>query len=87
MAASHVWRLYRNRVDAENRIKELKYDFGFNSFNLNGFYATEAALTLAIGANFKKIEGKIGLNLDLQKKRRAWFSRPWRHSKLKISNA
>ena len=34
--------------DAENRIKELKYDFGFDSFNLNDFYATEAALTFAM---------------------------------------
>ena len=28
----------------ENRIKELKYDFGFDSFNLKGFFPTEAAL-------------------------------------------
>jgi hypothetical protein len=28
--------MYRGRGDAENRIKELKYDFGFDSFNLNG---------------------------------------------------
>ncbi|MEO6903570.1 MAG: transposase [Bacteroidia bacterium] len=37
--------MHRGRGDAENRIKELKYDFGFDSFNLNNFYATEAALT------------------------------------------
>lgn len=30
-----VWRLYRGRANAENRIKELKYDFGFDSFNPN----------------------------------------------------
>lgn len=48
MAASDVWRLYRNRADSENRIKELKYDFGFDSFNLKDFYATEAALTFAM---------------------------------------
>ena len=41
---AEVWRLYRGRADAENRIKELKYDFCFDSFNLNNFYATEAAL-------------------------------------------
>ena len=35
-----------------DRIKELKYDFGFDSFNLKDFYATEAALTFAmIGYN------------------------------------
>lgn len=48
IGASDVWRLYRGRGNAENYIKELKYDFGFDSFNLNGFYATEAALTFAM---------------------------------------
>jgi hypothetical protein len=43
-AAAEIWRLYCPRGDAENRIKEIKYDFGFDCFNLNGFYATEAAL-------------------------------------------
>lgn len=48
LAPAEIWRLYRGRGDAENRIKELKYDFGFDSFNLNDFYATEAALTFAM---------------------------------------
>jgi len=48
LSAAEVWRLYRGRGDAENRIKELKYDFGFDSFNLNDFFATEAALTFAM---------------------------------------
>jgi hypothetical protein len=39
-----VWRSYRARGDAENRIKELKQDFGADSFNLNEFFPTEAAL-------------------------------------------
>ena len=43
-SAPTVWRMYCGRGDAENRIKEIKYDFGFDCFNLNGFYATEAAL-------------------------------------------
>jgi len=43
-SASTVWRMYCGRGDAENRIKEIKYDFGFDSFNLKGFYATEATL-------------------------------------------
>lgn len=43
-----MWRIYRGRANAKNRIKELKYDFGFDRFNLNGFYATEAALTFAM---------------------------------------
>ncbi len=48
LSAAEVWRLYRGRGDAENRIKELKYDFGFDSFNLKGFFATEAALIFAM---------------------------------------
>ena len=42
------WRSYRGRADCENRIKELKNDFGLDSFNLNSFYATEAALGFAM---------------------------------------
>lgn len=48
MSSCEIWRLYRGRGDAENRIKELKYDFGFDSFNLKGFYATEASLMFAM---------------------------------------
>ena len=48
LPAAEIWRLYRGRGDAENRIKELKFDFGFDSFNLNNFYATEAALIFAM---------------------------------------
>ena len=40
-----MWRTYRGRADCENRIKELKADFGLESFNLRDFWATEAALT------------------------------------------
>jgi Transposase DDE domain group 1 len=48
LAPAEIWRLYRGRANAENRIKELKYDFGFDSFNLKDFYATEAALTFVM---------------------------------------
>lgn len=44
LPAVELWRLYRGRADCENRIKELKYDFGADSFNLKDFWATEAAL-------------------------------------------
>lgn len=47
-AATDVWRMYRQRGDAENRIKELKADFGAESFNLKAFYATEAALIFSM---------------------------------------
>jgi len=45
-----VWALYKKRAEAENRIKELKYDFGSDSFNMQGFFATEAALLLVMMA-------------------------------------
>jgi hypothetical protein len=44
LPAVEAWRLYRGRADCENRIKELKTDFGLDSFVLRDFWATEAAL-------------------------------------------
>jgi hypothetical protein len=44
LPAVQAWRLYRGRTDCENRIKELKADFGLDSFVLRDFWATEAAL-------------------------------------------
>lgn len=43
-----VWRTYRGRADCENRIKELKADFGLDAFNLKDFWTTEAALGFAM---------------------------------------
>lgn len=43
-----VWRIYRGRADCENRIKELKMDFGLDAFNMHDFWATEAALGFAM---------------------------------------
>lgn len=48
LPALQVWRLYRGRADCENRIKELKADFGLDSFNMEKFWATEAALGMAM---------------------------------------
>jgi hypothetical protein len=50
LPADHVWRLYRQRADAENRIKELKADFAADSFVMQEFYATEAALNFVMMA-------------------------------------
>jgi hypothetical protein len=44
LPAKDVWMLYRNRADAENRIKELKEDFALSSFCMQRFEATETAL-------------------------------------------
>ena len=112
LAPAEIWRLYRGRAEAENRIKELKYDFGFDSFNLKDFYATEAALKCAMlaynlmalfrtfvlqekkqktlstlryrafaNAYFEKANNKLVLKIALNRKRRAWFSGLWNHSK------
>ena len=48
LPALEVWRLYRGRADCENRIKELKADFGLDSFVLRDFWATEATLSVAM---------------------------------------
>lgn len=45
-----VWNMYRGRADCENRIKEIKADFGFDSFNMQDFAATEAALNFVVVA-------------------------------------
>ena len=44
LPAAELWRLYRGRADCENRIKELKYNFGGENLNLRNFWATDAAL-------------------------------------------
>jgi len=48
LSAADVWRLYLGRGNAENRIKEIKYDFGFDSFNMQSFFGTETALIFAM---------------------------------------
>ncbi len=50
LSARMVYDLYRNRADSENRIKEVKNDFGFDSFNCNDFWATEATMTFSLFA-------------------------------------
>jgi hypothetical protein len=43
LPAEQIWMMYRNRADAENRIRELKYDFGMDSFVMQKLPATDAA--------------------------------------------
>lgn len=38
-----IWNIYNTRADCENRIKELKEDFGLENFCLQDFWATEAS--------------------------------------------
>lgn len=48
LPVEEVWRLYNGRCDSENRIAELKNDFGMNGFCLDPFYATEAAFRVVM---------------------------------------
>jgi len=50
LPAKVVYDLYRGRADAENRIKEVKQDFGADSFNMQNFWATEASLNFVMFA-------------------------------------
>jgi len=60
LPALMIWRLYRGRADCENRIKELKYDFGSTGFNQKNFWATEAALgTIMMGFNLMSLLRKL----------------------------
>lgn len=51
-----VWRLYRHRADSENRIAELKQDFGLTGFCLDSFWGTEAAFqTVLLAYNLMSV--------------------------------
>jgi len=67
-----IWRFYRGRANMENRIRELKWDYGIDGFCMKKFYATEAAFQMvcftynlmqqfqkAIGFRLKKTLGVI----------------------------
>jgi hypothetical protein len=65
----HIWQSYRMRADAENRIKELKYDFGADSFCQQSFYATEAALNFVMMAyNFISLFRQVILNAKVHER-------------------
>lgn len=60
---AEVWRLYRGRANAENRIKELKYDYGLDKINQESFDGTEATLNfLMIAHNIMNLFKQIGIN-------------------------
>ncbi|MFP5039573.1 IS1380 family transposase [Parasediminibacterium sp. JCM 36343] len=44
LPAIEIWEQYKRRGDAENRIKELKEDFGVQGFCMDSFCATETAM-------------------------------------------
>ncbi len=50
LPAIEIWEQYKRRGDAENRIKELKEDFGIEGFCLDSFFATETAMRFVMMA-------------------------------------
>jgi hypothetical protein len=48
LSPGEIWKIYRGRGDSENRIAELKHDFGMSGFCLDSFYGTEAAFRTVI---------------------------------------
>jgi len=45
-SSKEVWNGYRPRANDENVIKELKDSYGFDSYNLKSFWATEAVMAM-----------------------------------------
>jgi len=54
VSGEEIWALYRPRANVENRIKDLKIDYGWDEFNVHSFWGTEAAMIL-IGMVFYNI--------------------------------
>jgi len=50
LPAVQIWEQYKGRGDAENRIKELKEDFGVEGFCMDDFCATETAMRFVMVA-------------------------------------
>src|SRR4051794_33255280 len=50
LPAIEIWEQYKRRGDAENRIKELKEDFGVEGFCMDDFCATETAMRFVMVA-------------------------------------
>ncbi len=48
LPAEQIWNMYKDRGDAENRIKELKYDFAIDGFCMKKFWATEASFRMVM---------------------------------------
>ncbi len=67
LPAEQIWLSYKDRADAENRIKELKYDFGLDSFCMDKFWATEAAFrTIMIAYNIMSLFRQVVLKSKSQ---------------------
>ena len=93
-----VWRLYRGRADSENRIEELKHNFGVEGFCLKEFYATEASFRCVMVAyNLISLFRQAILGLKIQPRLASirfkcfaigsWLGKKYRKTILKVSLA
>jgi hypothetical protein len=58
-----IWNIYNTRADCENRIKELKQDFGLENFCLKDFWATEASFRfIMVAFNLMSLFRHFALN-------------------------
>ncbi|UII29240.1 IS1380 family transposase [Fulvivirga maritima] len=58
-----IWNMYNTRADCENRIKELKQDFGLENFCLQDFWATEASFRfIMVAYNLMSLFRHFALN-------------------------
>ncbi len=69
LPVDQIYNIYNTRADCENRIKELKYDFGADNFCLKEFYATEASFRFIMMAyNIMALFKHQVLNSNMQLK-------------------
>ena len=98
LPAPEVWRLYRGRADSENRIEELKYNFGMGGFCLKEFYATGASFRcVMIAYNLISLFRQAVLGLKIQPRLASirfkcfaigsWLGKKYRRTILKVSLA
>jgi Transposase DDE domain group 1 len=58
-----IWNIYNTRADCENRIRELKQDFGLDAFCLQEFWATEASFRfIMVAYNLMSLFRHFALN-------------------------
>lgn len=63
LPVKELWNIYNSRADCENRIKELKQDFGLESFCLQDFWATEASFRwIMVAYNLLMLFQHFGIN-------------------------
>ena len=63
LPVKELWNIYNGRADCENRIKELKQDFGLESFCMQDFWATEASFRwIMVAYNLLMLYQHFGLN-------------------------